>query len=494
MLLTLETFDRESNDSIIADLRKALTRSSSFEYSPELCRHLYTLQSFYRNLHQLLVSRDLLGNLEMHTLPPAPGPWAGAETMQRWLQAKVEEDRRCQEEEKTRQETMKLERRKVDHAILVDALRAGVPPHLAPLVFGAIDGPVDGKPATPEMLQYMADMNRNLSAQTHQPQTHPEATHPTLPSLSQQFSTQSASEPLRDIHTIPTNAYVSLAQTQSSGVRNSSSQLSVGAGSSNGGGRAPFVSTAIASNTASAGNISRPMELTTQSRSTSAFHLVHSLGAPAPPSNPPRSQQESRARRPSPSIAFHHWIPPGQSQSTRIQEDHMIPSNGSAQVRPEIQGSPERKRKSLSIHQQLLPPSSRSSGASEVNSRYGRHSPGGSNSGQTSVQGDSRRPSDVSSPRENPSTEKGHTENIQNADRLRLPANLFTEYDSHDSRRRSTGDNAEREDSDRGPDRESQRQYPSRGSVSDAEDTPDHQPDAKHGTRSSAMTGWGDRD
>lgn len=438
----------------------------------------------------------------MHTLPPAPGPWAGPETMQRWLHAKVEEDRRCQEEEKTRQETMKLERRKIDHAILMDALRGGVPPHLAPLVIAGTDGPVDGKLATSEMIQYMADMTRHSSVPPHQPQAHPGASQPaTLPSLSQQFSTPPAGELLRDMRTVPSNAYASSAQNRSPGVRNSSSQLQAGGGT---GGCPPFVSTVITSNNTPAGNLPQQMKMTAQSRSNSGVHTARSVGAPQPPSNfPPRGQQESRPRRPSPSIAFHHWIPPGQSQpqasSNRIQEEHVLPSNGSAHMRPEIQGSPGpgRKRKSLSIHHQLPPPSSRSSVATEGSSRHGRQSPVGGQSGQTSVQGDFRRHSDVSNPREASATEKGHTDNhSQSVKRRRTHTELLstTEHGLHERRRRSTGERVTREDDNPGSDREDQRFYPSRGRASNAEDNYNPSPTSANRTRSSAMADWGDRD
>lgn len=417
--------------------------------------------------------------------------------MQRWLQAKVEEDRRCQEEEKTRQETMKLERRKVDHAILVDALRAGVPPHLAPLVFGGVDGLVDGKPATPEMLQYMADMTRQSTIPTHQPQAHPGAPQPaTLPSLSQQFSTPPAGD-LRDMRAVPSNAYASPVQNQSPAIRNNSSQQPTGGG----GGRGPYVSTVITSNNTPAGSLPRPMEMTGQSRSSAGFHSVHSIGAPQPPSNPPpRGQHEPRPRRASPSIAFHHWIPPGQSQpqapSNRIQEDHVLPSNGSAQMRSEIPGSPARKRKSLSIHHQLPPPSSRSSGAPEPSSRYGRQSPAGSQSGQTSLQGDSRRPSDVSSSRDTPVAEKDHTDHLRGANPPRTHSNslVTTEHGPHGHRRQSTGEHATPEDDHRERDREYRRQSSSRGPVPDAEDNSDPSPNTGNGTGSSTMTGWADRE
>ncbi|KAJ5793133.1 uncharacterized protein N7503_009111 [Penicillium pulvis] len=68
-------------------------------------------------------------------LPPPPSQWQGTEPMQQWLRAKAEEDRRSQEEEKTRQETLRLEQRKIEQTILADSLRAGVPPHLIPLMF-----------------------------------------------------------------------------------------------------------------------------------------------------------------------------------------------------------------------------------------------------------------------------------------------------------------------------------------------------------------------
>ncbi|KAF3386618.1 hypothetical protein F1880_000929 [Penicillium rolfsii] len=408
----------------------------------------------------------------MHTLPPAPGPWAGPETMQRWLQAKIEEDRRCQEEEKTRQETMKLERRKVDHAILVEALRGGVPPHLAPLVLGAVDGPVDGKPATPEAIKITADLARYSSVPSHQPQAHPGVSQSaTLPSLSHQFSTPTAGISIADLRTISANAYASSLQNPSPVVRDTSSQLPAGGLGGGNGGCPPFVSTVISSNELPAGHSSRPMELTTQSRPNSGFHAAHSLGAPRPSlPNPPRGQYESRPRRPSPSIAFHHWIPPGQSKpqasSNGVQGEHVLPLNGSAQLRPEIKGSPVRKRKSLSIHHQMPSPSSRSSGPTEESSRHSRQSPAGSPSGQTSVQGDFRRYSDVSTSREPSATEKGHTENrFQREERPQtyVENSGTTDHGPYELRRPSTGERVKHEDNNQESDQEDQRQYFSRG-------------------------------
>ncbi|CAG7964589.1 unnamed protein product [Penicillium nalgiovense] len=71
-------------------------------------------------------------------LPPLPARWEGTEDMKLWLHTKMEEDRRRQQEERTYQATLVLERRRIEQSILSDALRAGVPPNLVPLIFNGI--------------------------------------------------------------------------------------------------------------------------------------------------------------------------------------------------------------------------------------------------------------------------------------------------------------------------------------------------------------------
>lgn len=56
-----------------------------------------------------------------------------------WL-ARAEEHKRYQEEEKTRQQQLRLEQRKVEHDMLREALRGGVPPHIVPSIFVSIGG------------------------------------------------------------------------------------------------------------------------------------------------------------------------------------------------------------------------------------------------------------------------------------------------------------------------------------------------------------------
>ncbi|KAJ5410513.1 uncharacterized protein N7487_004872 [Penicillium crustosum] len=60
------------------------------------------------------------------------------EDMKMRLHAKIEEDRRKQEEEKTHQASLVLEQRRIEQLILSDALRAGVPPNLVPFIFNGI--------------------------------------------------------------------------------------------------------------------------------------------------------------------------------------------------------------------------------------------------------------------------------------------------------------------------------------------------------------------
>ncbi|KAJ6138368.1 hypothetical protein N7471_004854 [Penicillium samsonianum] len=71
-------------------------------------------------------------------LPPLPAGWKGTEDMKLWLHAKIEEDRHKQQEEKTYQANLVLERRRIEQSMLSDSLRAGVPPNLVPIIFNGI--------------------------------------------------------------------------------------------------------------------------------------------------------------------------------------------------------------------------------------------------------------------------------------------------------------------------------------------------------------------
>ncbi|KAJ5514193.1 hypothetical protein N7463_003745 [Penicillium fimorum] len=71
-------------------------------------------------------------------LPPLPAVWEGTEDMKMCLHAKIEEDRRKQQEEMTQQANLILEQRRIEKSILSDAVRARIPPKLVPLIFNGI--------------------------------------------------------------------------------------------------------------------------------------------------------------------------------------------------------------------------------------------------------------------------------------------------------------------------------------------------------------------
>ncbi|KAJ5398984.1 hypothetical protein N7465_009473 [Penicillium sp. CMV-2018d] len=83
------------------------------------------------------------------------------EDMKMQLHAKIEEDRRKQEEEKTHQASLVLEQRRIEQSILSDALRAGVPPNLVPLIFNGIY-------TTGANLQLAAELQNQWSAPASQ--------------------------------------------------------------------------------------------------------------------------------------------------------------------------------------------------------------------------------------------------------------------------------------------------------------------------------------
>jgi hypothetical protein len=74
--------------------------------------------------------------------PPTPLQWpqAGPEhqTTPNYYASRIEEERTKQEEQRTRQDSLLLERRKIEQNMLVEALRSGVSANLVPLIFMGI--------------------------------------------------------------------------------------------------------------------------------------------------------------------------------------------------------------------------------------------------------------------------------------------------------------------------------------------------------------------
>ncbi|KAJ5727575.1 hypothetical protein N7493_005395 [Penicillium malachiteum] len=308
-------------------------------------------------------------------LPPPPSQWQGTEPMQQWLLAKTEEDRRSQEEEKTRQETLRLEQRRVEQMILIESLRAGVPPPMVPLIFVAMHSSGAGN------LQLMIDTAHQWMAQSSrstitpgvqsQPAYQAHNLPTTLPPIqSQQLPGHvAAGEPQRDPRTSASNVYT--PQHPTIGIINTAPQPA-GNGSS--------MSSAAGTPVPLPAHLPQPMEIQQPVMQTAHVGPVQYVAVPHIPQHTPM-RQDPHPRRPSPSISFHHWVPPGQPShappSARSQPQPTIPPDlAPPAMRPDIhsQGSPSRKRKSQAAHTPIAPPA----GPSEfvpAEAQSGRQSP-----------------------------------------------------------------------------------------------------------------------
>jgi len=104
-------------------------------------------------------------------LPAPPPQWQGAdESMRNWLQAKAGEDRRKQEEERTRQETLRLEQFKIGQTMLRESLQGGVPPYMVPMVFAGMGGGNMPNASLEWAQHYMAQISFQQQQQLQQQQ------------------------------------------------------------------------------------------------------------------------------------------------------------------------------------------------------------------------------------------------------------------------------------------------------------------------------------
>ena len=120
--------------------------------------------------HHSLSTSTTLGHL-----PAPPSSWSTSasnndDAMRSWLQAKIEEDRRKGEEEKTRQETLRLDRRRMERDMLRDSLERGIPPAMVPLIFAGIGGSgTEG--SVGQAMEFAQNWMQNFSLQQQTPST-----------------------------------------------------------------------------------------------------------------------------------------------------------------------------------------------------------------------------------------------------------------------------------------------------------------------------------
>ncbi|KAJ5601684.1 hypothetical protein N7510_011218 [Penicillium lagena] len=305
-------------------------------------------------------------------LPPVTTFYGNEHSVQQWLQAKTEEDRRAQEEERTRQETMKLEQRRIEQSMLADSLHAGVPPQMIPLIFAGIGGGTNAQSTMEIVRQYIAQTSSTPTPPTGaqflaQLQSHEVPTTNPSPVPSQQYPTQRPpGEPKRSrslTRTLPAPPYAAQQPQPAAPVGDrslpqpptmpsSSTQPALGRplgppypADAAGTRLPPPAASAIPSQ-------SPPNRLSaTQSGSTT-------FQSPVTP-----AKQESRPRRSSPGISFHHWVPPNKGRSSNVSpnkaQQEQTPSSSTPYLQYENQSSPGRKRKTQSMHSQGLPPPAR---------------------------------------------------------------------------------------------------------------------------------------
>lgn len=319
---------------------------------------------------------------QQQSLPPRPPPQRpdSDASYYSWLEAKAEEDRRRQEEEKTRQESLRLEQRRIEQSMLRDSLHAGVPPHMIPLIFAGISQ--GGVP------QSVLDVSQQYMAQTAvpPPPRGPPAPSP-MPGLSHSSSQRRAPHARRDSRSMPSSASSHSYVTSQQPVPGPGVLLSQ-----------PLHAPAASSTSQSMGRSSDPRapamsrlnpgesQGSQQQPAINLSNVHYAPGSSVPHSQSTAGKSDSQPRQSPPSLNFHHWVPPTQSQPNTPRNRQESPGTSQAPRRSDYQNSPGRKRKAPGPHQQAPLPS-----------RPSDHLPGSSQDSRSGSPMVSARPAEQSS-------------------------------------------------------------------------------------------------
>ena len=290
-------------------------------------------------------------NQPLGVIPQPPHQWHGQEeSMRHWLVAKAEEDKRKQEEEKTRQETLRLEQRRIEQSMLRESLQGGVPPQLVPLIYAGMGGASLGQISMDWLHQYAAQMQ--AAQQQHSVHSPPDTRdrrdsrllgqapgtfHPVPPTPPQPAHVQQGEQSQQPHHTHqPQHPTPTFTAYQPPG--------------------RPAPSSAPRSATH-----------TQLPRLTTNEMYIQPPPSHNPSSAHPLQQTQTHSEQPttSPSIYFHHWVPPSENKPAAPQTP--ASKAGSSNPEPssahpghesgERRDSP-RKRKAQGGHQPQPPPTS----------------------------------------------------------------------------------------------------------------------------------------
>ncbi|KAK4548894.1 hypothetical protein LTR36_008667 [Oleoguttula mirabilis] len=273
------------------------------------------------------------------TMPTPPNQWQGQEdSMRNWLAAKAEEDKRKQEEEKTRQESYRLEQRRIEQSMLRESLQAGVPPQMIPMIYAGIGGANLANVSIDWLQQYAGQLQ--VAQQQVQQQTSPELRRETrmVGQPSEGYS-QPAQQQVVPSQLGPPIQPSQPLQTTFSAYQPAQARI------------APTSAPRSATHTQLPRLTTNEMHVhqPPQGNPGSAHPLQHSQ----------TMQQDQPAS--SPSIYFHHWVPPGESKgqpqtpASKASEPHSA-HPGSLLSEGDYKESP-RKRKAQGGHQPNPPPS-----------------------------------------------------------------------------------------------------------------------------------------
>lgn len=307
-----------------------------------------------------------------HALAALPDPprWqgGGSETdqMRNWLATKAEEEKRRQEEERTSQERLKLEQRRIEHAMLQDSLNGQIPPHMVPMIFAGIGGANLANislealqqwtqqihlahqqlqhDTSPEMQLRRESRSVNQPVQPYALQAHPQHTGamqqpappPPPPPMSTQHTTFSAYQPQRQPSPPPPPPPPKIpSQHPPSAARNALPRLTTG-----------------------------DMQVHAPPTAPSSAHPLHQTQTVGQQEHPTSS----------PSIYFHHWVPPTSQADKGNAPQTPVTGPGTSHLSESDHANSPRKRKNQSAHQPAPVPSgpSQSSPPFSSQSSFGR--------------------------------------------------------------------------------------------------------------------------
>ena len=267
-------------------------------------------------------------------LPAPPSQWAGQDdSMRSWLHAKAEEDRRKQEEEKTRQEGLRLDQRRIEQTMLRESLQGGIPPPMVPLIFAGIGG--GNLPA--HTLEWAQQYLASLSIQNQQQQQQIQAQQQQLQhQIQQQAQPQMSPDIHRDSRMIPPNPYGAQQQLPPTQPAPPSA-----------------TSQPVQASNLGRNSISGPQPSTLSRLNTTEFIPNSTPGPNRQPLHAlQHSQTASTEGSSGPGLFFHHWTPPTASSggnqpptpSGKSAQGSPYSQTAASHLRSDYQNSPKKRK------------------------------------------------------------------------------------------------------------------------------------------------------